>query len=129
MFEAHAADVALDRSSKREKIDLAVLDLNLSGGGSGLDLLGKMHDLDPEVMGIIVTAYASIESAVEALRKGAYDYITKPFANDHLKAVVRNALEKRRFSREPLSAPRIAREVPLRKHHRQLRRHRAGLPS
>ena len=51
-------------------------------------------------MGIIVTAYASIESAVEALRKGAYDYITKPFANDHLKAVVRKALEYKAAFRE-----------------------------
>jgi DNA-binding NtrC family response regulator len=72
----------------------------LSGGGSGLELLGKIHDLDPEVMGIIVTAYASIESAVEALRKGAYDYITKPFANDHLKSVVRRALEYKAAFRE-----------------------------
>src|SRR5215471_16806632 len=83
-----------------EKIDLAILDLNLSSGGSGLDLLGRIRDLDPEVMGIIVTAYASVESAVEALRKGAYDYITKPFANDHLKAVVRNALAQKALFHE-----------------------------
>ena len=59
-----------------------------------------MRDLDPEVMGIIVTAYASVESAVDALRKGAYDYITKPFANDHLKAVVRNALAQKALFHE-----------------------------
>ena len=59
-----------------------------------------MRELDPEVMGIIVTAYASVESAVDALREGAYDYITKPFANDHLKAVVRNALEQKALFRE-----------------------------
>src|SRR5580700_2664079 len=99
IFEANAADTAL-QIFEREKIDLAVLDLNLSGGGSGLDLLGKMHELDSEVMGVIVTAYASIESAVEALRQGAYDYITKPFANDHLKAVVRKALEYKAAFRE-----------------------------
>ena len=99
IFEANTADAAL-QIFEREKIDLAVLDLNLSGGGSGLDLLGKMHELDSEVMGVIVTAYASIESAVEALRQGAYDYITKPFANDHLKAVVRKALEYKAAFRE-----------------------------
>jgi len=99
IFEANAADTAL-QIFEREKIDLAILDLNLSGGGSGLDLLGKMHELDSEVMGVIVTAYASIESAVEALRQGAYDYITKPFANDHLKAVVRKALEYKAAFRE-----------------------------
>ena len=99
VIEGNSADSAL-QVFEREKIDLAILDLNLGEGGSGLELLGKIHDLDPEVMGIIVTAYASIESAVEALRKGAYDYITKPFANDHLKSVVRRALEYKAAFRE-----------------------------
>jgi DNA-binding NtrC family response regulator len=97
--EAPAAEVALHIFEK-EKIDLAILDLNLTSGGSGLDLLRKMRELDPEVMGIIVTAYASVESAVEALHQGAYDYITKPFANDHLKKVMRNALEGKALFRE-----------------------------
>jgi DNA-binding NtrC family response regulator len=99
VLEASAPTPALE-SFEREKIDLAILDLNLGGGASGLDLLGRMRDLDQELMGIIVTAYASIESAVEALRKGAYDYITKPFANDHLKAVVRNALAQKALFHE-----------------------------
>jgi DNA-binding NtrC family response regulator len=99
VLEAAAPEAALE-IFEREKIDLAILDLNLGGGASGLDLLGKMRDLDQEVMGIIVTAYASIESAVDALRKGAYDYITKPFANDHLKAVVRNALAQKALFHE-----------------------------
>src|ERR1700746_2501481 len=99
VLEASTAAAAL-QIFEGEKIDLAILDLNLSSGGSGLDLLGKMRDVDPEMMGIIVTAYASVESAVEALRKGAYDYITKPFANDHLKAVVRNALAQKALFRE-----------------------------
>jgi DNA-binding NtrC family response regulator len=99
ILEAGAAPLAIE-VFEREKVDLAILDLNLGGGGSGLDLLGKMRDRDPELMGIIVTAYASVESAVEALRKGAYDYITKPFANDHLKAVVRNALAQKALFHE-----------------------------
>src|SRR6266853_5712698 len=99
VMEAPSAELALSIFEK-EKVDLAILDLNLSSGGSGLDLLGKIRDLDPEVMGIIVTAYASIESAVEALRKGAYDYITKPCANNHLKAVVRNALAQKALFHE-----------------------------
>ncbi len=99
VLEAHAADAAL-RIFEKEKIDLAILDVNLGQGGSGLDLLGKIRDLDPEVMGIILTAYASVESAVDALRKGAYDYLTKPFANDHLKAVVRNALGQKALFHE-----------------------------
>src|SRR5260370_41015622 len=59
-----------------------------------------MRDLDPEVMGIILPAYASVESAVDPLRKGAYDYLTKPFANDHLKPVARNALSQKALFRE-----------------------------
>jgi DNA-binding NtrC family response regulator len=99
VFEAGTGAGAL-HIFEREKIDLAILDLNLGSGGNGLELLGRIRDLDPEVMGIIVTAYASVESAVEALRKGAYDYITKPFANDHLKAVVRNALAQKALFHE-----------------------------
>ncbi|MGH7914509.1 MAG: response regulator, partial [Candidatus Binataceae bacterium] len=77
VFEAHAAEVALG-IFEREKIDLAIIDVNLGGGGSGLDLLSRVRGLDSEVMGIIVTAYPSVESAVHALHEGAYDYITKP---------------------------------------------------
>ncbi len=104
VIEAHSPALALeifdsDRYA-REGIDAAIIDLNLGGGSSGLELLGRIRALDPELMGIIVTAYASVESAIEALHTGAYDYITKPFANDHLKAVVRNALKEKALFRE-----------------------------
>jgi DNA-binding NtrC family response regulator len=99
VLEAASAATALDIFD-RQKIDVAILDLNLTSGGNGLELLGKMRERDPEVMGIIVTAYASVESAVEALHKGAYDYITKPFANEHLKTRVRNALNEKRLFQE-----------------------------
>jgi DNA-binding NtrC family response regulator len=99
VFEAPSAELALD-IFEREKIDVAILDLNLTSGGNGVELLGKLRDRDQELMGIIVTAYASVESAVEALHKGAYDYITKPFANEHLKAVLRNALKEKRLFQE-----------------------------
>jgi DNA-binding NtrC family response regulator len=99
VFEAPSAESAL-QIFDREKIDLAILDLNLTAGGNGLQLFGRLREIDSEVMGIIVTAYASVESAVEALRQGAYDYITKPFANEQLKAVVRNALERKALFHE-----------------------------
>ena len=99
VVEAASAAAAFEFFEK-EKIDVAILDLNLTSGGSGLDLLGRLRERDPELMGIIVTAYASVESAVEALHKGAYDYITKPFANEHLKTVVRNALKEKRLFQE-----------------------------
>ena len=99
VLEAASGEVALN-IFEREKVDLAILDLNLSGGTSGLDVLKKMRDVDPEVMAIIVTAYASVESAVQALQQGSYDYITKPFANDHLKNQVRHALEAKALFKE-----------------------------
>src|SRR6202167_661926 len=99
VVEAPSGEVAWQIFEK-EKVDLAILDLNLSGGTSGLDVLKKMRDVDSEVMAIIVTAYASVESAVQALQQGAYDYITKPFANDHLKNQVRHALEAKALFKE-----------------------------
>ncbi len=99
VVEAASAEAALN-IFERERVDLAILDLNLSGGQSGLDVLRKMRDVDSEVMAIIVTAYASVESAVQALQQGAYDYITKPFANDHLRNQVRHALEAKALFKE-----------------------------
>src|ERR1700683_5603394 len=99
VVEAPSGEIAWQIFEK-EKVDLAILDLNLSGGTSGLDVLKKMRDVDSEVMAIIVTAYASVESAVQALQQGAYDYITKPFANDHLKNQVRHALEAKALFKE-----------------------------
>jgi len=99
VVEAPSGEIAW-QIFEQEKIDLAILDLNLSGGSSGLDVLKKMRDVDSEVMAIIVTAYASVESAVQALQQGAYDYITKPFANDHLKNQVRHALEAKALFKE-----------------------------
>ncbi len=99
VLEAAAAETAFS-IFENEKIDVAILDLNLTSGGNGLELLGRLREREPELMGIIVTAYASVESAVEALHKGAYDYITKPFANEHLKTVVRNALKEKRLFQE-----------------------------
>jgi DNA-binding NtrC family response regulator len=99
VVEAPSGEVAW-QIFEQQKIDLAILDLNLSGGSSGLDVLKKMRDVDSEVMAIIVTAYASVESAVQALQQGAYDYITKPFANDHLKNQVRHALEAKALFKE-----------------------------
>ena len=99
VFEAHAAEVALD-IFEREKIDLVIIDVNLGGGRSGLDLLSRVRALDSEVMGIIVTAYPSVESAVHALHEGAYDYITKPFANDHSKLWCATRSRRRRCFRK-----------------------------
>jgi DNA-binding NtrC family response regulator len=66
----------------------------------GLELLDRLKALDPAVLVVFVTAYSSVDSAVAALRKGAFDYLAKPFRNDQLVQVVRNAITQRDLFRE-----------------------------
>jgi two-component system response regulator AtoC/two-component system nitrogen regulation response regulator NtrX len=79
--------------------DLIISDVNMPGI-SGLDLLDAVKTRDPECLVILITAYGSEVIAVDAMRRGAYDYLPKPFANDDLKITVRRALEKRRLRQE-----------------------------
>ena len=80
-------------------VDLVLLDLNL-GTESGLDVLRAMRDVDPGVLVIIITGYGTVESAVEALKMGAYDYIKKPFKADAIRLIVKLALETQNLRRE-----------------------------
>jgi len=84
---------------KQETVDLVFLDLNLPGM-SGLDILVKMKQWDPDLLVIIITGYASVESAVKALKLGAYDYIKKPFKADVIKLIVKLSLETQHLKRE-----------------------------
>lgn len=78
--------------------EILVLDRKLPDG-DGLDLLPLARQKDPDAVGIVVTAYASAEAAVTALRCGAYDFLTKPFPSEVLVAAVRRAAERHRLSR------------------------------
>ncbi len=82
-----------------DEVDLVVSDMKL-GHGSGLDVLraARAQGAAPEV--ILITAFSTPESAVEAMREGAYDYIRKPFDNEELLLLVQKALEKRQLLRE-----------------------------
>jgi DNA-binding NtrC family response regulator len=79
--------------------DLALLDIKMPGM-DGLELQRKIHEVDSEIIIVIMTGYASVETAVRALKDGAYDYITKPFDPDDLAHVVHKALEHRRIKEE-----------------------------
>ena len=90
-FSTDSPDEALKLVGE-EDIDLVLLDLNL-GAQSGLDVLRSLRELDPGVLVIIITGYGTVESAVEALKIGAYDYIKKPFKADAIRLIVKLALE------------------------------------
>ncbi len=81
------------------KINLVLVDLRLSEE-NGIELMGDIIKNYPRLPIIIITAHGSIESAVEAMRRGAYSYITKPFRNDDLAMQIKNALEKQRLTQE-----------------------------
>ncbi len=84
---------------QHESWDAALLDIMMPGM-DGMELQKKLHEIDPDLIVIIMTGYATVETAVQALKQGAYDYITKPFDPDELVHLVGNALEHRRAKRE-----------------------------
>jgi two-component system response regulator HydG len=89
---------ALDLLSN-DKPDLVVTDIRMPGV-SGLEVLARTRELDPEVPVILMTAQASLQSAVRAVNEGAYYYLQKPFANDDLLAICRRAAEARELRAE-----------------------------
>ena len=82
-----------------ENVDLILLDLMLPGMG-GLVALEKLLEMDPDAIVVMITAYASVETAVKATKLGAFDFVTKPFQNEELLLVVKNGLEKRQLRDE-----------------------------
>jgi DNA-binding NtrC family response regulator len=77
----------------RNEYELAIFDLKLPGG-NGIDLMKSIHETDPDLPVIILTAYGTIESAVEAMREGAYIYLKKPFNYRELLFQIRNGIKK-----------------------------------
>jgi two-component system response regulator AtoC len=92
------AEEALERFAA-EDISATLTDIRMAGM-DGLALLDHIKSIDAEALVIVMTAYSSVDSAVAALRKGAYDYITKPFVNEDLLQSVKNALRQRELFRE-----------------------------
>jgi DNA-binding response OmpR family regulator len=78
---------------RKTKFDLVITDLMMPGT-NGLEVLREAHKFDPDILVILITGFGSLETAVQAIREGAYDYITKPFKLDEIKIIVNNAREK-----------------------------------
>ncbi|HSY38699.1 MAG TPA: sigma-54 dependent transcriptional regulator [Polyangia bacterium] len=109
-------DVAADGASAlqqfvKEPTDVVVTDLRMKGG-DGLDLLAGLREADPNVPVIIMTAFGAVESAVEAMRRGAYHYVTKPFALETLRTLVERACRERALTRENALLRRTLRSNP-----------------
>jgi two-component system response regulator PilR (NtrC family) len=83
----------------KEIFDLVITDLKMPKLG-GMEVLKAVKEVSPETVVLMITAFASTESAVEAMKRGAYDYLTKPFQVDEVQLIIRNALERRRLSTE-----------------------------
>ena len=83
----------------KEIYDLVITDLRMPKA-DGMDVLKAVKSLSPETVVLVVTAFGTADSAVEAMKQGAYDYLTKPFQVDEVQLIIRNALEKRRLSTE-----------------------------
>lgn len=82
------------QKTREIKPDLALVDLKMPGI-NGMELLEKIEDIDPHIVSVVITGYATIESAVEAMKRNAYDFLPKPFTPDQLRIVTRRGLEKR----------------------------------
>src|SRR5919106_1319576 len=83
---------------QEERFDLVITDVVMPEV-DGFQVMDYLKDRFPDVVAVAITAYASTESAIEALRRGAYDYLTKPFDVDLMQIVIKRALEKARMQK------------------------------
>ena len=97
-FSARTGEEGL-RVLGNEEIDLVVLDLMLPGM-SGQEVLAEIRRTDPDQVVVVITAYSSIEGAIEAMRQGAFHYIPKPFKNDEVLLTIKKGLDQRRLTSE-----------------------------
>ncbi|HKP67903.1 MAG TPA: sigma-54 dependent transcriptional regulator [Pyrinomonadaceae bacterium] len=95
---ADSAEAALAAFGEND-ISVTLTDIKMSGM-DGLELLDRLKSVDDDSLVVIMTAYSSVDSAVAALRKGAYDYVTKPFVNEDLLQTIKNAIQQRELFRE-----------------------------
>jgi DNA-binding NtrC family response regulator len=111
-FETRSAGTGAEGLAllEREEIDLVLLDLMLPDT-SGLEVLKRIRSEDPDQQVIVITAYSSIESAIDAMREGAFHYIPKPFKNEEVLLTVRKALEQRQLAAENRSLREQLRQV------------------
>ncbi len=99
--------------------DLIYVDLKMPGI-SGFEALEKIHDFDPTIVTVVITGFATVSSAVEAMKQGAFDFLPKPFTPDELRLITRRGLEKRKL---------VLETIALRREREMMREHFAAIVS
>jgi DNA-binding NtrC family response regulator len=112
---ADGASEALTKLAER-KFDLALVDIRMRGT-DGIELQRRMHELEPDMVVIMMTGYASIDTAVTALKNGAYDYIMKPLDPDDVAHLVSNALAHRKTREENVRMKDVIEQHSVRPSH------------
>src|SRR4026209_2077435 len=105
---ASSAEEGLDLA-RSFPFDAAIVDVMMPGM-DGLAMLEELKKLDDDLPVVMITAFASVETAIAAMKRGAFDYITKPFKNDEVLVVVRNAVERTRLVQENRTLRRTVQE-------------------
>jgi len=100
----YAVETAANGGEGIEKIktnlpDLVLVDLKMPGM-NGMEVLEELKRIDPHIIPVVITGYGTIDSAVEAMKRGAYDFIQKPFAPAELRAIIKRGLERRKLIQE-----------------------------
>ena len=85
--------------------DLVYVDLKMPGI-SGFEVLEKIHEIDPTIVTVVITGFATVGSAVDAMKKGAYDFLPKPFTPDEFRIITRRGIERRKLVLEAISLRR-----------------------
>ena len=98
VLKASRGEEALNILAK-EDVSIVLLDLKMPGM-DGMEVLGRIREINEAILVIVITGFATVETAIEAMKRGAYDFIPKPFDPDQLRIVVNRASEKIRLTRE-----------------------------
>src|SRR5208282_891756 len=111
-YEVSTAENANDALSHlaQQRWDAALVDIKMHGT-DGIELQRRMHEIDPELVVIMMTGYASVETAVAALKNGAYDYVTKPLDPDEIAHLVKKAMLQKRTTQENVRLRETVAEV------------------
>lgn len=106
IISAYSGPEALEALEKNQNIDVVLLDVKMPGM-DGIETLGEIKKAHPLIEVIMLTAHATVESAIEGMKKGAYDYLMKPCDIDQLIAKVEEAADKKRNHEEKIKEAKV----------------------